>query len=121
MSISPSRIQIARAIDELYVKAIALFDLASMNRIELWLVKHARKKLYEKTQTLFQMGKRKEFLELLDWLETAVPKLRQLASNPDILITANGKHVDEDYARKFWINRPVPDEVEQFMKQRADG
>jgi len=121
MSISESRIHIARTIDEVYVKAIRLFDLASMNRIELWLVKHARSKLYEKVQTLFQMGKRQEFLELLQYIEASIPKLRQLANNPDVLITASGKPLNEGYARKFWLNRPVPKEVSEFIEKRIEG
>jgi len=121
MAVSESRIQIARTIDQLYVKAIRLFDLASMNKIELWLVKHARKKLYEKVQTLFQMGKRQEFLELLQWMEEAIPELRHLANQPDILITASGKQLNEEYARKFWLNRPVPKEVLKFIDERVEG
>lgn len=121
MSISESRIQIARIIDQLYVGAIKLFDLASMNRIELWLVKHARRKLYEKVQTLFQMGKRQEFLELLQWMELAIPKLKQLANQPDVLITASGKLLDEKFAREFWLNRIIPREVAEFIEERIDG
>jgi aromatic ring-cleaving dioxygenase len=108
-------------IDELYVKGIKLFDLASMNRIELWLVKHARRKLYEKVQTLFQMGKRQEFLELLQWMELAVPKLRLLANQPDVLITASGKQLNEEYTREFWLNRPIPKEVAEFIEERIEG
>jgi len=121
MSISPSRIQIARTIDQLYIKAIKLFDLASMNKIELWIVKHARKKLYEKVQTIFQMGKRQELIELLDWLEAEIPKLRQLANQPDALLTASGHTLDENYARKFWLERPVPQDVADFINQRIEG
>lgn len=117
MSVSESRIKIARIVDELYVKAIGLFDLASMNRIEFWLVKFARKKLYEKVQTLFQMGKRQEFLDLLVWLETEIPKLRQLANQPDVLVTASGKALNEELARKLWLNRPLPKEIEEFMEE----
>ena len=115
MSVSNSRIQIARMVDELYVRAIKLFDLASMNRVELWLIKYARRKLYEKVQTLFQMGKRQEFLELLEWTDAAIPKLRQLANQPDVLITASGKQLNEEFARKFWLERPVPKEVSEFI------
>jgi len=121
MSISESRIQIAHIVDELYVRGVRLFDLASMNKVELWLVKHARKKLYEKVQTLFQMGKRQEFLELLDWMEVAIPKLRQLANNSDILITASGKSLNEEFARKFWLERPVPEEVVEFIEEKVEG
>jgi hypothetical protein len=116
MAVSESRIQIARLVDDLYVKAIKLFDLASMNKLELWLVKHARKKLYEKVQTLFQMGKKQEFLELLEWMEVAIPKLRQLANQPDVLITASGKPLNEEFARKFWLGRPIPEEVREFIE-----
>ena len=108
-------------IDELYIKGIKLFDLASMNRIELWLVKHARKKLYEKVQTLFQMGKRKEFLELLDYMEVSIPTLRKLAAEPDVLITASSKLLNENFARKFWINRTVPKEVNEFIESRVES
>jgi len=108
-------------IDELYIRAIKLFDLASMNKLELWLVKHARKKLYEKVQTLFQMGKKKEFLELLDYMEASIPKLRQLTNQPDILITASGKMLNEEFARKFWLDRPIPKDVQEFINSRVDG
>jgi hypothetical protein len=92
-----------------------------MSKIELWLVKHARKKLYEKVQTLFQMGKRQEFLELLDWMDAAVPKLRQLANQSDVLVTASGKPLNEEFARKFWLERPVPKEVAEFIEQKVEG
>jgi aromatic ring-cleaving dioxygenase len=117
MALSNSRIQIARIIDELYVRALKLFDLASMNRVELWIAKYARRKLYEKVQTLFQMGKRQEFFELLEWLETTIPKLKQLANQPDVLITASGKLLNEEYARRFWLDRPVPKEVREFIER----
>jgi CRISPR/Cas system-associated protein endoribonuclease Cas2 len=121
MAISEARIQIARLIDELYMKGICLFDLPTMSRIEVWLVKHARKKLYEKVQTLFQMGKRKELLELLDWMEATIPKIRQLANDPDVLLTASGKPFNESVARKFWLDRPIPDEVRKFIESKVDG
>lgn len=115
MSLSESRIRIARVIDQLYVRGIKLFDLGSLNRFELWIAKFARKKLYEKVQTLFQMGKRQEFLELLSWLEREIPELKRLANNPDVLMTVSGKLLNEESTRRFWLNRPIPKDVQEFV------
>jgi hypothetical protein len=54
-------------------------------------------------------------------MEVAIPKLRQLASQPDVLITASGKPLNEEYARKFWLNRSVPKEVAEFIEGKVEG
>ena len=115
--LSRSRVRIAQIVDNLYMKAIKLFDLASISRIDLWLIKYARIKLFQKLQTLFQMGKKRELLELLDYAEKMIPVLRELANSPDVYVTASGKTLDADVAEKVWHERPIPKKIREFIEQ----
>ena len=112
---SKSRLLIAEVVDELYMHGIRLFDLTSVSRVDRWLMGYARVKMFQKLQTLFQMGKKKELLELLDYAEKAVPDLRRLANNPDVFVTVSGKHLDPASAEKAW-NKPLPGWVRKFME-----
>ena len=112
---STSRVKIALTADELYMHAIRLFDLTSISRIDQWLMQYARHKMFQKMQTLFQMGKKKELLELLDYAEKAIPELRRLANNPDVFVTISGKMLNPEQAEKAW-NKPLPGWVRKFME-----
>ena len=111
---SSSRLQIAVTIDGLFLKAVQLFDLASISRLDRWLIGYARNKLFEKCQTLFQMGKQKQLLALLDYAEKAIPRLRELAKNPDVWVTVSGKMLDSAEAEKQW-DKPVPKWVRKLL------
>jgi hypothetical protein len=63
------------------------------------------------------MGKRQEFLELLSWLEREIPELKRLANNPDVLVTVSGKPLNEESTRRFWLVRPVPKDVKEFIER----
>ena len=112
---SASRLKIAHIVDELYMHGIRLFDLTSISRIDRWLMGYARVKMFQKMQTLFQMGKRGELLELIDYAEKVIPELRELANQPDVFVTVSGGQLDPLEVKKAW-NRPVPKWVKKFME-----
>ena len=113
---SSSRLQIALTVDELFLKAIQLFDLASISHLDRWLIGYARNKLFQKCQTLFQMGKQKQLLALLDYAEKAIPQLRELAKNPDVWVTVSGKMINPVEAEKQW-DKPVPKWVRKLLRK----
>jgi len=117
--ISESRVRIAQIMDELFMHGIKLFDLSSISRLDLWAMKYARLKLFQKMQTLFQMGKKKELLEMIDYIESAIPALREFANAPDIFITASGATLDEKEAERRWHEKPIPKNIEDFIKQTS--
>jgi len=113
---SESRLKIAQIIDEVFVKAIKLFDLSSIKKLDQWLIGYARRKLFEKMQTLWIMGKKKDFIELLDCLEEQIPKLRELAESPDLWTSADGKALNPaDFDR--WRHVKVPKKVMDLISE----
>lgn len=112
---SLSRLKLAKIFDETFMHVLRLFDLASISRVHRWLLSYARNAMFQKMQTLFQMGKRDELLELLDYAENMIPEIRELASQPDVFVTVSGKQLDPQEVKKAW-NRPVPKWVREFME-----
>lgn len=112
---SLSRLKLAKIFDETFMHVLRLFDQASISRFHRWLLGYARVAMFQKMQTLFQMGKRDELLELLDYAEKVIPELRELANQPDVFVTVSGKQLDPEEVKKAW-NRPVPKWVKKFME-----
>jgi len=113
--ISTARVRIAYIVDNIYMKTLALFDQSSISRVHRWLLQYARIHLFQKMQTLFQMGKKKQFLELLDYVEEQIPVLRELANDPMVFLTVSGKILDEEETEKEW-NREAPDWLKRFVE-----
>jgi len=112
---SPSRLEIAWLVDQIFIRVLKLFDLTSISRVDRWLLRYAREKLFQKAQTLFQMGKREEFMELLEFASQALPRLRELASRPDVFVTVTGEYLDPEEVRKRF-NKPMPPWVKHFIE-----
>jgi len=112
---SPSRLQIALIVDAIFVKTLKLFDLSSISPVNKWLLHYAREHLFQKMQTLFQMGKKQELLELLDFAEEAIPVLKQLANNPDVFITVTGRTLKPEELEPF-RRKPIPKWVKRFIE-----
>ncbi len=117
--ISISRVKIASIMDGIFMRAVKLFDAATIKRHELMLLKYARYKMFNKAQTLFQMGKKKELLELVDYMEKMLPELRELVNAPDVFLTVSGRILDEEKASKLWHERPVPKRVQEFFDKET--
>jgi len=114
--VSKSRTEIARIVDAIFLEAVRLFDLSSIKQLDQWLVGYARRKLFEKMQTLWIMGKKQEFLELLNCLEEQIPKLRELAESPDLWISAEGKALNPaDF--EGWRRVKVPKKIMDLISQ----
>jgi len=114
---SPSRLEIAKIVDGLFLRTLRLFDLSSMTYDELFLAKYARKKLFEKMQTLFQMGKHDELKQLIRFMKQMLPRLEYLIEQPDVFVTADGRLLNpHEQKRKF--SKRIPKRVKEFMKQK---
>lgn len=114
---SLSRIRIAQIVDEIFMRVLLLFDLSSFSFFEKWIIGYARLKIFQKMQTLFQMGKKKQLLMLLDYVEKVIPELKSLANDPYVFITITGKLLDEKELEEAW-NKPIPDEVKNFINNK---
>jgi len=113
---SKSRLEIAHIVDTIFLKAVRLFDLSSIKKLDRWLIGYARRKLFEKMQTLWIMGKRKEFMELLELLEEQIPRLRELAGSPDLWTSADGKALNPaDF--EGWKRVKVPKKVMDLISE----
>lgn len=113
---SKSRLEIAQIVDTILVKTIGLFDLSSIKKLDQWLIRYAREKIFQKMQTLWIMGKQKEFLELLDYVEKEIPRLRELANNSDIWISTNGKILNPKNF-EVWREKKPPKKVKDLIEQ----
>jgi len=106
---SPSRIKLARIADHLFVDIIRLFDLTSVSPVDRFLMGYAREKLYEKMQTLFQMGKKKQLEHIIEEVEKWLPEIKRLINEPDIWLDIEGKPIPErDVTQKEWELMPEP-------------
>lgn len=114
---SLSRIHIAQIVDDIFMRVLLLFDLSSLSFFEKWIIGYARLKIFQKMQTLFQMGKKKQLLELLDYVEKVIPELKKLANDPYVFITITGKLLNEKELEEIW-NKPIPDEVKNFINNK---
>ncbi|MEM2175114.1 MAG: hypothetical protein QXI58_05800 [Candidatus Micrarchaeia archaeon] len=63
------------------------------------------------------MGKKKQLLELLDYVEKVIPELKKLANDPYVFITITGKLLNEKELEEIW-NKPIPDEVKNFINNK---
>jgi len=113
---SPSRLEIAHLVNRIMLHTLRLFDLTSLTTDEIFLIKYAQKKLFEKMQTMFQMGKHEEFHRLLDYCERVIPRLRELANRPDVFVTVDGSMLNPD-EQKRTFNKPLPKRVRQFIEK----
>jgi len=121
---SKSRLEIAHIVDTIFLKAVRLFDLSSIKKLDRWLIGYARRKLFEKMQTLWIMGKRKEFMELLELLEEQIPRLRELAESPDLWTSADGKALnpaDFEGWRRVKVPKKVMDLISEDRFWSKDG
>jgi len=114
--VSQSRLEMAQIVDTIFVKAISLFDLSSIKKLDRWLIRYAREKIFQKMQTLWIMGKKDEFSELLDYVEEHLPRLRELANNADIWISSNGKFLNpKDF--ESWKEKKVPKQIIELISK----
>jgi len=114
---SPSRIKLARIVDHLFVDVIRLFDLTSISLVDRFLMGYCREKLYEKMQTLFQMGKKKQLEHIIAEVEKWLPEIKHLINEPDIWLDIEGKRIPErDVRQKEW--KLMPDWVKVFITFR---
>jgi len=111
---SPSRIKLARIADHLFVDVIRLFDLTSVSLVDRFLMGYCREKLYEKMQTLFQMGKKAQLEHILDDIEKWLPEVRKLINEPDVWLSISGEKFPERDVRKLEWNI-MPDWVKVFI------
>jgi hypothetical protein len=115
--VSLSRIRIAQIVDEIFMRTLMLFDLNSISFFDRWILGYARIKIFQKMQTLFQMGKKKQLLELLNFIEKVLPELKSLAQSKDVFVTLKGDFLNEEEVEKEW-NKEIPDEIKKFINEQ---
>ena len=115
---SLSRIQLAQHLDNTYMKAIMLFDVSSISRTDQWLIKYARLKLFQKVQTLFQMGKKDDLVNLLTYLKDNISEMIDLANDPNCFVSISGKVLSEQEVKERW-EKLLPEWLQKFMKNTS--
>jgi hypothetical protein len=113
--LSLSRVQLAYHIDRIFVGAIKLFDPSTITRMDQFLMKYARLKIFQKMQTLFQMGRKDELVELLTYVRNNIDEMISLANDPNCFMTISGKLIDENQAKEAW-NKPLPKWLVPWME-----
>jgi len=115
---SPSRIKLARIVDHLFVDIIRLFDLTSVSLVDRFLMGYCREKLYEKMQTLFQMGKKKQLEHIIEEVERWLPEIKRLINEPDVWLDIRGGKIPERDIRDLeWELMPEPIKLFIIMQE----
>jgi len=116
--LSLSRVQLAYHVDKIFMGVIRLFDPSSITRMDQFLMKYARLKIFQKMQTLFQMGRKDELIELLTYVRDNIDEMINLANDPNCYIAISGKLIDEKQAKETW-DKPLPKWLIPWMQRTS--